>query len=157
MLGRALKLLVLLLAILAYTSLLCAENQRCPGPPRWMKQRLKKEVPWLVSPSLRRHIAKRSPEFGSLVKYEQQCQWSEAASLVDPSMEGRYFTTYVWDGIPLRSMFGRYRGIWTMAVVPMSTKDEVPNGNLLEITKHKWTLFHRDRDGSRKILATEHF
>jgi hypothetical protein len=40
-------------------------------------------------------------------------------------MGGQYFTVYVSDGVPLRSMFGRYRGIWTIAVAPTNAKDEI--------------------------------
>ena len=149
--------LFLLLAICSFAAALPAQNQRCSGPPRWLKHRLKKEAPWLVSTSLRKHLAKKSPEFASLVELQQQCRWSEAASMIDPSMADRYFTGFVSDGIPLRFIFGRHQGIWTIAIAPANTKDEMPEANLLEMTEQRWTLFHRESDGGRRVLATENY
>jgi hypothetical protein len=97
------------------------------------------------------------------MEFRQECNWQEAASLIDASMEGRYFTVYLLDaGVPLQSMFGRYREIWTMAVVPWDGNAKLPyakilEANLLEIPEHWWTLIHREKDGSRKILATDYY
>jgi hypothetical protein len=148
------KLLVLLFSLCALSSTICAQEQRCPHLSRWVKHRLKKEAPWLVSRSLQQRIAKRSPTFGALVQL-QQCRWLGDGFLDE---EGRYFIVYLAvDGGTLAALLGRYRGIWTMAVVPYDAEGKMPDANLLEITERRWTLVHRDKDGSRSVLATKKY
>ena len=150
------KHLILLFSICILCSVGCAQELQCPHLPRWVKHRLEKQARWLVNKSLQKHIAKKSQVFGNLVEYYQQCSSVEAGSLRDPAMEGTYFTLYLVDaGVPLQSMFGRYRGIWTMAVVPLDGK--MPEANLLEITENAWTLIHREKNGSRTVLARENY
>jgi hypothetical protein len=157
------KHLILLFSICILCSVGCAQELQCPHLPRWVKHRLEKQARWLVNKSLQKHIAKKSQVFGNLVEYYQQCSSVEAGSLRDPAMEGTYFTLYLVDaGVPLQSMFGRYRGIWTMAVVPWDGNAKLPyakmpEANLLEITENAWTLIDRDKDGSRTVLARENY
>lgn len=148
------KVLALLLLICYLGSAWAAPPSPCPGPPDWLKHRLKKETPWLVSAKLRRQVAEKSPEFGSLLEFQQQCHWSEMASLGAPSMEGRYVVAILYTEVPLRSISGLYHGLWTIAVVPENKGDKMPEGNLLEIGRKKWTLLSRDQDGSRAVLAS---
>jgi hypothetical protein len=148
------KPLTMFLSLCVLSLNVWAQDRPCPHFSRWVKHRLKKEARWLVSKSLQKRIAERSPAFGSLVQL-QQCSWLESGFLDE---EGRYFIAYLAaDGVPLAAMFGRYRGIWTMALVPYDGKGKMPEANLLEITDRKWTLSHRDKDGSRTILAMKKY
>ena len=47
---------------------------------------------------------------------------------------------------------GRYDGTWTLAVTPDEPNTKMPEGNLLELTKHKWTLIHRDKNGRKGVV-----
>ena len=146
------KSLILLLGICTMTTDVCGQERQCPQFSSGEAHRLEKEARWLVSPSLQKQIAKRSSAFGFLIEFAR-CHVLESRLLSDEDevAETLYF---VADGIALQGMVGRYRGVWTMAVVPHEADSEMPAVNLLEMTEDKWTLIHRDRDKSRKVLAT---
>lgn len=38
-------------------------------------------------------------------------------------------------------------------VAPAEATGRMPDANVLEITDHKWTLLHRDKPGSTRVLA----
>jgi hypothetical protein len=149
------KSLMLLLWMCALTAVVCGQERQCPHFSSAEARRLEKEARWLVSPSLQRQIAKRSYAFGFLIEFAR-CHVLESRLLSDEDevAETLYFVS---DGIALQAMIGRYRGVWTMAVVPYDAVSKMPDINLLEMTEHKWTLSHRDKDKGRKILATGHY
>jgi hypothetical protein len=143
------RLLPFLSSIFVWSAVVCAQDQQCPHFSGAVKHRLEEQGRWLASTSLQRRIAQRSRVFGALVKIEQ-CE-----HLLDLIRDGDFAEElyFVAEGSPFAALVGRYRGTWTMAVVPYD-KTHVLEANLLEITQHKWTLVHRDKDGGRGILAT---
>jgi len=64
---------------------------------------------------------------------------------------------FVVAGEAFKSLVGRYRGVWTLAIVPADRETKMPVANLLELTEHDWTLIHREKDGSREIVARGKF
>ena len=64
---------------------------------------------------------------------------------------------FVVAGEAFKSLVGRYRGVWTLAIVPADRETKMPVANLLELTEHDWTLIHREKDGSREIVAKGKF
>ena len=44
-----------------------------------------------------------------------------------------------------------------MVVAPAEATGRMPDANVLEITDHKWTLFHRDIAGNTRALAAGGF
>jgi len=60
---------------------------------------------------------------------------------------------FVADRAPLKSRVGRYEGTWMMAIAPADATGRMPDANVLEITEHKWTLLHREKAGSTRVLA----
>jgi hypothetical protein len=68
----------------------------------------------------------------------------------DIVVQGPFF---VADGVELQSLVGRYRGTWMMAVVPREAATKMPEGNLLELTAHRWALMYRGKDGRKNTLA----
>ncbi len=144
------RLLLFLFSIFVWSSVVCGQDQHCPHFSGAVKHRLEEQGRWLASTSLQNRILQRSRVFGALVKIEQCKHLLDLIRDGDFVVGGLYF---VVDGSPFEALVGRYRGTWTMAVVPYY-KTNVLDANLLEITQHKWTLFHRDKDGARGILAT---
>jgi hypothetical protein len=144
----------LLLSILALSVADCAQ-ERCPQLSGAVKRRLEKEARWLVSESLQQEIAKKSFALGVLVSIEQ-CRVLTSGIIRngDFVMEELYFS--VADQA-FKSIVGRRRGIWTLAVAPADLGTEMPIANLLELTEHDWTLIHRYKDGSKDIVAKGKF
>jgi hypothetical protein len=60
---------------------------------------------------------------------------------------------FVADHVPLKSRVGRYEGTWMMVLAPAEATGRMPDANVLEITNHKWTLLHRDKAGSTRVLV----
>lgn len=52
-----------------------------------------------------------------------------------------------------KTLIGRYRATWILAVVPDDPNTEMPEANLLELTEHEWKLIHRDKDGSKAVVS----
>ena len=143
------RLLLFLFSIFVWSSVVCAQDQQCPHFSGAVKRRLEEHGRWLASTSLQNRIVQRSRVFGALVKIER-CE--HLLNLIrDGDFAGKLY--FIVDGAPFKALVGRYRGTWTMAVVPYD-KTSILDANLLEITQHKWTLLHRDKDGGRTILAT---
>jgi hypothetical protein len=117
-----------------------------------VKNRVEKQARWLVSESLQKDVAQRSNSFGRLIAFAQ-CHVLNTRLLSegDMVMEGPFF---VADGIPLKSLIGRYQGTWMMAVAPTEAIGRMPDANLLEITAHMWTLLYRDESGHTRVVAT---
>ena len=65
--------------------------------------------------------------------------------------EGPFFEA---DGVPLKSLIGRYQGTWVMAVAPTEVTAKMPDANLFEITDHKRTLLYRGHNGDTRVVAT---
>lgn len=149
------KPLILLVSICAWSWAASAQEPQCPDFSGMVKNRLEKQARWLVDKSLQKQIAKRSRAFGFLVEFEQ-CHLLETGllSLGDDVRAGPYF---VADGVALKSMVGRHRGTWMMAVAPYDADTKMPDANLLEMTGHKWTLIHRAKNGSRNVLAAGNY
>jgi hypothetical protein len=143
------KLLVLLFCVCAW-SLGGWGQEQCPQFSGEVKRRIEQEARWLVSTSLQRKVGKKSAVFGALVRREQ-CNFLSGGLIQegDFALEGFYFTV---DDHALKSMVGRYRGKWMMALVPLAGK--MPDANLLEISDREWTLIRRRRDGSRNQVAS---
>jgi hypothetical protein len=149
--GRLLSLL--LFSLCASPLPTTAQDQRCPHFSGAVKNRVEKQAHWLISESLQKHVARRSNVFGLLVAFEQ-CHVLSSRLLSEEDMmvvEGPFFEA---DGVPLKSLVGRYQGTWMMAVAPTKAAGKMPDANLLEITNHKWTLLHRDEKGDTRVLAT---
>jgi len=146
--------LFLLLSILAVSVAGRAQDQ-CPHFSGSVKRRLEKQARWLVSEPLQQEIADRSVAFGVLVKIEQ-CRVLTSGIIRngDFVLEGSYFAVA---GDAFKSLVGRYRGVWMLAVVPADRESKMPVANLLELTEHDWTLIHRDKDGSRELVAKGKF
>jgi hypothetical protein len=144
----------LLLSILVLSVAGCAQEQ-CPYFSGAVKRRLEKQARWLVSESVQTEIADRSVAFGLLVRIEQ-CRVLTSGIMRDGDfvLEGLYFAVA---GDAFRSLVGRYRGVWMLAVVPADRETKMPVANLLELTEHDWTLIHRDKDGSREVVAKGKF
>jgi hypothetical protein len=132
-----------------------AQDQRCPRFSGAVKSRVEKQARWLVSESLQKQIAQRSDAFGHLIAFEQ-CHVLQTRLLSEEDMvlEGPFF---VADGVPLKSLVGRYQGTWMMAVTPTEATGKMPDANLLEITNRKWTLLYRDETGTTWVRATEKY
>jgi hypothetical protein len=143
---------LLLFWICTLTAVACSQDRQCPHFSSSEKHRLEREARWLVSPSLQEQVARRSPAFGFLIEFAR-CNLLNSRLLSDEDevAETLYFIS---DGVALQAMIGRRRGVWTMAVVPYDADSEMPQANLLEMSEHNWILIHRDKDKSRKVLAT---
>jgi hypothetical protein len=137
--------------VCALASLVYAQSQ-CPHFEGPVQRELENEARWLVNPSVQKQIAKKSIPFGHLISF-WQCNFLRAGLLrEDPSvMQGPYFRA---GGYALKSLIGRYRGTWTMAITPADMRVKMPDANLLRITNDKWFLIRRDKNGSRTVLAT---
>jgi hypothetical protein len=151
---KSVKRRFLLLSILALSVASCAQDH-CPHFSGAVKRRVEKQARWLVSESLQQEIADRSVAFGVLVRIEQ-CRVLTSGIIRDGdfALEGSYFAVA---GDAFRSLVGRYRGVWMLAVVPADRETKMPVANLLELTDHYWTLIHRDKDGSREVVAKGKF
>jgi hypothetical protein len=113
---------------------------------------VEKQARWLVSESLQKQVAQRSDAFGHLIAFEQ-CHVLQTRLLSEEDMvlEGPFFMA---DGVPLKSLVGRYQGTWMMAVRPTDANGKMPDANLLEMTDRKWTLLYRGESGNIRVLAT---
>jgi hypothetical protein len=120
-----------------------------------VKRTVEKQARWLVSESLQKQVAQRSHAFGQLIAFEQ-CHVLQTRLLSEEDMvlEGPFF---IADGVPLKSLVGRYRGIWTMAVAPTEVTGKMPDPNLLEITDRKWTLVYRDETGTAWVRTSANY
>ena len=129
------RLLLFLILVFVWPAVVCAQDQQCPHFSGAVKHRLEEQGRWLASTSLQKRIAQGSPVFGALVKIEQ-CE-----HLLDLIRDGDFAEElyFVAEGSPFKALVGRYRGTWTMAVVPYY-KTNVLDANLLEITQHKWGI-----------------
>jgi hypothetical protein len=129
-----------------------AQDQNCPHFSGAVKNWVEKQARWLVSESLQKDVAQRSNAFGRLIAFGQ-CHVLKTRLLSDGDMvmEGPFF---VADGVPLKSLIGRYQGTWMMAVAPTEATGRMPDANLLEITAHTWTLLYRDESGHTRVVAT---
>lgn len=127
------------------------QDRRCPRFSGAVKNRVEKQARWLVSESLQKHVAQRSEAFGHLIAFEQ-CHVLQNRLLAaeDIVIEGPFFMA---DGVPLKSLVGRYQDTWVMAVTPTEAAGKMPDANLLEMTDHNWTLLNRDESGNRRVLA----
>jgi len=130
---------------------LCAQREECPQFSGAVKERIEKEARWLVNDSLQEQVASRSSAFGRLIAIEQ-CHILQSNLLSEQVTEeqGPFF---VDDHVPLKSRVGRYEETWMMVVAPAEATGKMPDANVLEITDHKWTLLHRDKAGSTRVLA----
>ena len=146
-----LKFLILLVFLSVPFLLLCAQREECPQFSGAVKERMEKEARWLVSDSLQEQVASRSGAFGRLIAIER-CHVLQSNLLSEQVTEeqGPFF---VADHVPLKSRVGRYEGTWMMVVAPAEATGRMPGANVLEITDHKWTLLHRDKAGSTRVLA----
>jgi hypothetical protein len=140
----------LCVAILALNT--AVAQDQCPhlsGAPR---RRVEQQERWLVSTLLQQQIAERSVVFGTLVQIEQ-CHFLTTGIIRDGDFaaDGLHFIAH---GHAYQSIVGRYHGTWTLAVAPDEPSAKMPKANLLELTRSKWTLLHRDKNGSRGVLAT---
>ena len=115
------RLLLLLFAMFVWSSVVCAQDQHCPHFSGGVKHRLEEQGRWLASTSLQKRIVQRSRVFGALVKIEQ-CDL-----LLDLIRDGDFAEAlyFVADGSPFKALVGRYRGTWTMAVVPYDKTDDL--------------------------------
>ena len=145
------KLLILLFFLSALPLVLRAQREECPQFSGAVKERIEKEARWLVSDSLQEQVASRSSAFGRLIALER-CHILQSNLLSEQVTEeqGPFF---VADRVPLKSRVGRYHGTWMMVVAPAEATGRMPDANVLEITNHKWTLLHRDKAGSTRVLA----
>jgi hypothetical protein len=148
-----LTFLILLVFLSGSSLLLCAQREECPQFSGAVKERMEKEARWAVSDSLRQQVASRSNAFGRLLAIEQ-CHILQSNLLSEQVTEeqGPFF---IADHVPLKSRVGRYEGTWMMVVAPAEATGRMPDANVLEITDHKWTLLHRDKTGSTRVLAAE--
>jgi hypothetical protein len=148
------KLLILLFSLCIFASAVCAQDEECPSLTPSMKQRLQVEgAGWLADKPLQKRIAEQSRIFGMLVRH-QQCVWTQAF-LED---KGWSYTVFLEvDGHLFEAMYRRYRDRWVMAVKPYGVGGEMPDANILEINGQKWTLIHRDTDGSMRVLAAYYY
>lgn len=144
----------LLLSTLALSVAGCAQDH-CPHFSGAAKRRVEKQARWLVSESLQQEIANRSVAFGVLVRIEQ-CRVLTSRIIRDGdfALEGSYFAV---SGDAFKSLVGRYRGVWTLAIVPADRETKMPVANLLELTEHDWTLSHREKDGRKEAVAKGKF
>jgi hypothetical protein len=148
---KPLKLLILLFFLSALPLVLRAQREECPQFSGAVKERIEKEARWLVNDSLQEQVASRSSAFGRLIAIEQ-CHILQSNLLSEQVTEeqGPFF---VDDHVPLKSRVGRYEETWMMVVAPAEATGKMPDANILEITNHKWTLLHRDKAGSTRVLA----
>jgi hypothetical protein len=140
----------LLVAILALT--LVVAQSRCPQISGATKQRLEQQARWLLSPSLQQQVAAKSLVFGALIKIEQ-CDFLTMTVMLDGNFatENLHFSV---QNHAYKTLIGRNRDTWTLAVVPDDPSTKMPDANLLELTNDKWTLIRRDEDGMRKRVAS---
>ena len=145
------KFLILLAFLSVPFLLLSAQREECPQFSGAVKERMEKEARWLVSDSLQEQVASKSSAFGRLIAIER-CHILQSNLLSEEVTEeqGPFF---VADHVPLKSRVGRYEGTWTMVVAPAEATGRMPDANVLEITDHKWTLLHRNKAGSARVLA----
>jgi hypothetical protein len=144
----------LLLSMLALSVTGCAQDQ-CPHYSGAVKRRLEEQARWLVSKSLQQKIAEKSVAIGVLVRIEQ-CRVLTSGIIRDGDfvLQGLHF---VVAGEAFKSLVGRYRGVWTLAIVPADRETNMPVANLLELTEHDWTLSHREKDGRKEAVAKGKF
>jgi hypothetical protein len=146
-----LKFLIRLVFFSASFLVLCAQDEQCPEFSGAVKKRMEKEARWVVSEALQKQIASTSNAFGRLIATEQcLILQSNLLSAQVTEEEGPFF---VADHVPLKSRVGRYNGTWMMLIAPSEATGKMPDANVLEITDHKWTLLHRDKAGSMRVLA----
>jgi hypothetical protein len=131
--------------------MLCAQREECPQFSGAVKERMEKEARWIVSDSLQLQVASKSIAFGRLLAMER-CNILQSNLLSEQVTEeqGPFF---VAEGVPLKSRVGRYEGTWMMVVAPAEATGTMPDANVLKITDQKWTLLHRDKAGSTRVLA----
>ena len=146
------KFLILLVFLSIPSLVLCGQGEECPQFSGAVKERIEKEARWLVSDSLQEQVASRSSAFGSLIAIER-CHILQSNLLSEQvtEVEGPFF---VADHVPLKSRVGRYQGTWMMVVAPAEATGRMPDANVLKITDHRWTLFHRGESGTTRVLAT---
>lgn len=128
-----------------------AQERSCPHFSGAIKKRVEQQARWLVSKSLEKQVAQKSIAFGHLIEFAQ-CHVLETRLLWDEevTVEGPFF---VAEGVPLKSLIARSQETWTMAVVPSEVTGRMPDANLLDITRHNWTLLYRDESGKRRLVA----
>lgn len=129
-----------------------AQREECPQFSGAVKERIEKEARWLVSDSLQQQVASRSSAFGRLIAIEQ-CHILQSNLLSEQVTEeqGPFF---VADHVSLKSRVGRSNGTWVIVVAPAEAMGQMPDANVLQITDHKWTLFHRDEARSMRVITT---
>jgi hypothetical protein len=144
----------LLLSTLALSVAGCAQDH-CPHFSGAVKRRVEKQARWLVSESLQQKIAEKSVAIGVLVRIEQ-CRVLTSGIVRDGDfvLQGLHF---VVAGEAFKSLVGRYRGVWRLAIVPADRETNMPVANLLELTEHDWTLIHREKDGRKEAVAKGKF
>jgi hypothetical protein len=145
---RFLRLLVFLFSL---PLILWAQGEECPQFSGAVKERMEKEARWIVSDSLQSQVASKSIAFGRLLAFEQ-CDILQSNLLSEQFTDGQG-PLFVAEGVPLKSRVGRYEGTWMMVVAPTEANDTMPDANVLKITDQKWTLLHRDKAGSTRVLA----
>ena len=142
----------LLFSLCALPLAASTQDRSCPHFSGAVKRRVEKQARWLISESLQKQVAQRSNAFGQLIAFEQcHVLQTRLLSEEDMALEGPFFVT---DGVPLKSLVGRYQGTWVMGVAPTEATGKMPDANLLELTDHKWTLLYRDENGDTRVLAT---
>jgi hypothetical protein len=112
---------------------------------------MEKEARWMVSDSLQSQVASKSIAFGRLLTMER-CQ-SLQSKLLSEEVTEEQGPFFVAEDVPLKSRVGRHEGTWIMVVAPAEASGRMPDANVLKITEHKWTLLHRDKAGSTRVLA----
>jgi hypothetical protein len=144
----------LLLSMLALSVTGCAQDQ-CPHYSGAVKRKLEEQARWLVSESLQQKIAEKSVAIGVRVRIEQ-CRVLTSGIVRDGDfvLQGLHF---VVAGEAFKSLVGRYRGLWRLAIVPADRETKMPVANLLELTEHDWILIHRDKNGRKEVVAKGKF
>jgi hypothetical protein len=140
----------LLVTILALP--LAVAQDQCPQISGGTRRRLEQQGRWLLSSSLRQQVAAKSVVFGALIRIEQ-CDWLTMEVMLDGNFATENLRLKVQNHA-YKTLIGRNRDTWTLAVVPDDPSTKMPDANLLELTNDKWTLIHRDEDGMRKRVAS---
>lgn len=139
----------LLVAILGLA--LAVAQDQCPQVSGAPKQKLEQQARWLLSPSLQQQVAAKSVVFGALIKIEQ-CDFLTMTVMLDGNFATENLRFKAQNHV-YKSLIGRYRETWTMAVVPDDPSTKMPEANLLELTQHEWALIHREKDGGKVVVA----
>jgi hypothetical protein len=129
-----------------------AYDQNCPHFSHAEKKRVESRGRWFVSKSLKKQVERRSDALGHLIAFEQ-CHVLTTGVLSGDfvAVEGPFFLA---DGVSLKSLIAKYHQTWSIAVAPTDAARNMPNPNLLTVTDHKWTLFYRDENGIKTMVAT---